>query len=312
MKYLFGPVNSRRLGISLGVDLVPYKTCSLNCVYCECGETDRLTAEIREYVPSSEVIDELERYLSRKPALDVITFAGSGEPTLHSGIGGILDFIKDNYPAYRVVVLTNGTLLYRDDVRKSLLRADTIIPSLDAAGDAAFTAINRPAPGITAQRLIDGLVRLREEFGGEILLEIFIVPGINDTPDELQRIKNACERILPNRIQLNTLDRPGTEARIKPATPNRMKEIGEFFSTFPVDVVGAPRRHNEPAVAADAMNLQRIIIETLERRPSTLDDLRDSLGVGENDLRAVIDALVSENLVEVKSLERGDFYTIKK
>src|SRR5208337_2577115 len=132
MKYLFGPVNSRRLGISLGVDLVPFKTCSLNCVYCESGAT---TAE---YVPTDDVISELDRFLSVSPNIDVITFSGSGEPTLHAGIGRIIGHLKLKYPAYKVAVLTNGTLLWNPGVRKSLARADMVIPSLDAVSPGVF------------------------------------------------------------------------------------------------------------------------------------------------------------------------------
>src|SRR4030067_1281242 len=119
MKYLFGPFNSRRLGMARGVALVPYKTCPLNCVYCECGETTRLTAAVAEYVPTDDVIAELDGYLSGSPRLDAVTFSGSGEPTLHSGIGRIIDFLKNKYPRYPVAVLTNGVMLWNPGARKS-------------------------------------------------------------------------------------------------------------------------------------------------------------------------------------------------
>ena len=152
MKYLFGPVNSRRLGISLGVDLVPHKTCSLNCVYCECGDTTTLTSAIAEYVPTGDVIAELDGYLSGSPRLDVVTFSGSGEPTLHAGIGKILRHLKERYPQYKVAVLTNGTLLHDPGVRKSIAMADIVVPSLDAVGPEAFARICRPAAGITLKK----------------------------------------------------------------------------------------------------------------------------------------------------------------
>jgi wyosine [tRNA(Phe)-imidazoG37] synthetase (radical SAM superfamily) len=161
MKYLFGPVNSRRLGISLGVDLVPFKTCSLNCVYCESGGTTAITSTIAEYVPTDGVISELDRFLSVSPALDVITFSGSGEPTLHAGIGRIIAHLKQKYPAYKVVVLTNGTLLWDPGVRESLSGADIVIPSLDAVSPGIFDKIARPAAGITPERVIRGLAEFR-------------------------------------------------------------------------------------------------------------------------------------------------------
>ena len=162
MRYLFGPVISRRLGISLGIDLLPFKTCSLDCIYCECGKTKNLTDQIQEYVPTEEVISELQVFLTDKPKLDVITFAGSGEPTLHSGIGQIIKFLKKNFPEYKICVLTNGTLLYQKKVRQSILDADIIIPSLDAVSKEVFEKIAKPAEGITPEKLIEGLIALKK------------------------------------------------------------------------------------------------------------------------------------------------------
>jgi len=143
-KHLFGPVPSRRLGISLGIDLVPYKTCTANCVYCECGKTTNLTIERKEYIPTDEILNELDVYLKQAPDLDYITFSGSGEPTLHSKIGEIINFLKKNYPQYKVAVLTNGTLLFHKELRDELKNADIIKPSLDAGSDEIFKKIKRP------------------------------------------------------------------------------------------------------------------------------------------------------------------------
>ncbi|MDK2863513.1 MAG: hypothetical protein PWQ46_1223, partial [Methanomicrobiaceae archaeon] len=190
-RYLFGPVPSRRLGISLGIDLVPHKTCSFNCIYCECGQTTDLTCERREYVPTNRVIAELDDFLATAPDLDYVTFAGSGEPTLHSGIGEIISFIKDRYPRYRVAVLTNSALFTDPDVRAALMRADLVVPSLDAVSEEVFVKINRPSPGITAGQVLEGLLDFAREYTGEVWLEIFIVPGVNDTDKELRLLKDA-------------------------------------------------------------------------------------------------------------------------
>jgi len=163
-KYLFGPVPSRRLGISLGVDLVPHKTCSLNCVYCECGRTTILTDERKEYVPTEMVLSELNHFLTTNPRLDFITFSGSGEPTLHSGLGNVIKFIKKNFPKYQVALLTNGTLFYSPNIREEVKQVDVILPSLDAASEEVFHKINRPVRGLKVQKVIDGLVQLRTEF----------------------------------------------------------------------------------------------------------------------------------------------------
>jgi len=238
MKYLFGPVNSRRLGRSLGVDLVPIKTCSLNCIYCECGETTNCTDAIAEYVPTAEVVDELRECLQACPLLDVITFSGFGEPTLHSGLGEIVAFLRREFPEYRVALLTNATRFDDPDVRRAVLAIDVIIPSLDAAGEDAFRKIARPAPGITAKRIIRGLVELRREYRGEMILELFIVSGINDTEDELKKLKEAIAMIGPDRVHLNTLDRPGAVEWIQPAPMDRLRFVADFLAPYPVEIVG--------------------------------------------------------------------------
>jgi wyosine [tRNA(Phe)-imidazoG37] synthetase (radical SAM superfamily) len=208
-KYLFGPVFSRRLGRSLGVDLLPYKTCSLDCVYCECGATTDLTATTAAFVPAADVLAELDDYLGRRPGLDFVTFAGSGEPTLHAELGKIIAHLKAKHPDYKVAVLTNGTLFARPEIRDAVLQADLLVPSLDGASDHAFEVINRPAPGIAVAEVIEGLIRLRRQYRGTFILEVFIVPGVNDTEAEVNALREAALRIGPDAIQLNRLDRPG-------------------------------------------------------------------------------------------------------
>lgn len=312
MKHLFGPVNSRRLGISLGIDLVPFKTCSLNCVYCECGKTSRLTSSPAEYAPTDEVIAELRMYLVSGPRLDALTFSGSGEPTLHSGIGRIIDVIKDEFPGYRVVVLTNGTLLWREAVRRSLLRADVIVPSLDAVSDQAFRKIARPAPGVTPKRLVEGLARLRDEFSGEILLEIFIVPGVNDSEEELSLLAEACARVRPDRVQINSLDRPGAERWVDPLSADDLARAKSFFSAFEVDIIGKPGSRGEMETARLKEGLAAAVEATIGRRPSTLDDLCRALGAPPREVEKVLAGLSSKGLLEVRELSRGTFYSIKK
>ncbi|MCK4631597.1 MAG: radical SAM protein, partial [Bacteroidales bacterium] len=190
-KYLFGPVPSRRLGMSLGVDLVPHKVCSLNCIYCECGPTTRLTIERNEYVPYNEVIQELKRFLSDNPALDYITFSGSGEPTLNSRFGDILKFIKKNYPDIPVAILTNGTLLNDKQVRGEIMDADLVLPSLDVASDLSFRKINRPFHSLNIEDYINGLCEFRKEYQGKIWLEVLIIPGYNNSKQDLKLLKEA-------------------------------------------------------------------------------------------------------------------------
>lgn len=308
MKYLFGPVNSRRLGVSLGVDLMPYKTCSLNCVYCECGGTTSLTSEVAEYVPTEDVIAELDGYLAGSPRLDVITFSGSGEPTLHSGIGRIIRHIRERYPQYKIAVLTNGTLLWNPAVRSSIAPADIVVPSLDAVSPGAFEKIGRPAGGITPDRVVDGLVEFRKEFPGRLFLEIFIVPGVNDTPEELAGLRDAALKIRPDSVQVNSLDRPGAEVWVEPAGRKELESLRELFAPLKVEIIGRPaERVYEDRHVTDMM---KEIISILRRRPSTLDDLRLALGSDRETLGKVLESMIGKEMITAEELDRGKFYRI--
>ncbi|AZO95398.1 radical SAM protein [Halocella sp. SP3-1] len=228
LKYIFGPVLSRRLGNSLGIDLVPYKTCSLDCIYCECGKTNNLTARREEYVPTKDVINELDRYLINKPEIDYITFSGSGEPLLHNGIKRIINYLKDNYD-YKIALLTNGIHFIDRSVIEEVERVDLIIPSLDGVTQETFIKINRPLKNIFIDDVIDGLIKLRSNFSNQIWLEIFIIPGINDNNDELVKFKEVIKKIKPDRVQLNSLDRIGTLKNIKKASEKELQSIAELF-----------------------------------------------------------------------------------
>jgi len=231
--YIFGPVRSRRLGRSLGVDLVPHKTCSFDCTYCELGGTTVRTIEIREWVPLEGVLEELGSRLSGD--LDFITLGGSGEPILYSRMGELILGIK-KMTAVPVTVLTNGSLLWMDEVRERLLSADLIIPSLDAGDAAVFQRINRPHPSVTFDRLVRGLKALREEFTGEYLLEVFIQSGLNDTREEVEKIARLAREIRPDRVQLNTLDRPPAEPEVEGVSAERLAALAGLFH-LPVEIV---------------------------------------------------------------------------
>ena len=304
-RHLFGPVPSRRLGVSLGVDLVPQKTCAYNCVYCECGRTTRLTGERREYVPTGQVIAEVDEYLARAPDLDYVTFAGSGEPTLHSGIGEIISFIKDQYPRYRIAVLTNGALLGDPDVRAALMRADLVIPSLDAVSEETFQKINRPCPGITARDLLEGLTTFAREFTGEIWLEVFIIPGQNDTEEEILRLKDAISAIRPDHIQVNTLDRPGAEIWVRPASPLALERIASMLGGR-AEVIGAAC--SSQALPPKATEVTDLLLATIKRRPCTIDDLVGTLGLRPAEISKCLRVLEAEGRIESIRETRGIFY----
>lgn len=309
-KFLFGPVPSRRLGISLGVDLVPHKVCSLNCVYCECGKTTKLTNERMEYVPVDKVLKELDHFFKNNPDPDYITFSGAGEPTLNSGLGKVLDIIKRRKPDIPVAVLTNGTLLNDAGVRKELMKADVILPSLDSALDDTFQKINRPYHELKTDKIINGLVDFRKEFKGKIWLEVFILPGYNDDTRNLDALKQAILRIKPDLVQLNTLDRPGTVEDLKPMTKSGLQKIIEYWQLDNVEIIAsAPERKDIISYRKDT---ETAILETISRRPCTIEDMAKTLGMHVNEINKYLGVLENENKIESKKLERGVFYMINK
>ena len=281
-KYLFGPVPSRRLGMSLGVDLVPKKVCTLDCVYCEVGKTTKLTVGRKEYIKFNKVKEELIHYFDNNPDPDYITFSGSGEPTLNMCIGETLQFIKRNKPGILVAVLTNGTLFYDKNVREAILKADVVLPSLDAATEEIFKKINRPAKELNIDKYIQGLIDFRKDFKGKIWLEILILPGYNDKENELTELKKAILNINPDSVQLNTLDRPGSVANLKGMTRSELQRVVDFWKLDNVEIITAsPARKNIQSYRKD---IETAIIETIYRRPCTLNDLTKILGMHINEI----------------------------
>lgn len=308
-RYLFGPVPSRRLGLSLGVDLVPLKTCTLNCIYCECGCTTDLTVTRKEYVPVDAVLEELDRFLLAGPELDFITFAGSGEPTLHRQIDGVIGHIKDRYPQYPVALLTNGTLFPSKQVREQCARFDLIIPSLDAATEEVFRLLNRPHRHLECKEIIAGLAALRREYRGELCLEIFIVPGLNNTDRELAALKAAVQEISPDRVQLGTLDRPGAETWVGEASPEEMEQVAASLGGG-VSLIEA----FQPTAKTPSFDegYEDTIRQTLRRRPCTAEDLSRITGVHPAEVQKYLRRLLAAGHIEMERRKRGTFLRIKK
>ena len=304
--YLFGPVPSRRLGISLGVDLVPMKTCTLNCMYCECGRTTNLALERKEYVPFEAVKEELTHYFSHNPRPDYVTFSGSGEPTLNSRIGDVVHFIKSQTSDIPVAVLTNGTLLFQKQACDDIRDATVVIPSLDAATERVFRKINRPHPQLKIDTIIKGLVQFRKDYSGQIWLEVFIVPGLNDTEQELTALKRAIEEIEPDRIQLNTLDRPGTVPTIHAATWKELEHVLNFWQLENAEIIAKAQERKE--LLSYRTDVESAILETIERRPCTLQDLSQFLGLHANELNKYLDVLEADKKIKAVKQDRGFFY----
>ncbi len=303
-KYIFGPVPSRRLGLSLGVDLMKHKTCSLDCVYCECGKTTLLTLTPKTYVPLEPVKQELTAFLKEFPDLDFITFSGSGEPTLHSGIGEMALFIKTNFPDYKLALLTNGTLLHRKDVRRRLLPVDVVIVSVDAASPEAFRKVNRPHPKLTLDEFEKGLISFRKMYENSLWAEVFLVPGCNTSREELTHIREMLQRFHPDKIQVNTLDRPGTENWVVPMEKEQLKEAAFFLqASEPVSLPGG-----SASSGGDSDSTGRLLA-ALRRRPLTLEDVTRMLGIDAPEALGRLDEMVRKKTVKRIMMPRGTFYS---
>jgi len=232
MRYIYGPVPSRRLGLSLGVSLTPHKTCDFDCVYCQLGVTTLKSAERKEYFKVEEVVTEIAQWLANNAEkannLSFITFAGSGEPTLHPGLGGIIVSLR-KMTSVPIAVITNASLLQDPAVRREVAQADLIVPSLDAATEEVFQGVNRPLTGLRLQDILDGLAALRREYRGKIWLEVMVVKGINDDIGHARKLAELIERIRPDKIQLNSPVRYTAEAHVAAADRKQLERIQEIL-----------------------------------------------------------------------------------
>lgn len=281
--YVYGPVPSRRLGFSLGVDILPFKTCSMDCIYCQLGSGAKTTVRRKEYVPARAVLAQIRAALAGSRRIDAVTFSGSGEPGLNSGIGKIIRGLKRT-TGIPVVVLTNSSCLVSQKVRREFLAADIVVPSLDAVTDRVFQKINRPHASLKVEKIIDGLVRFRREFAGRIWLEIMLVKGVNDGPTHLKKLKEAVARIRPDKVQLNTVVRPPAERSARPLNRAELERIRAFFgekAEIIADFKAGGRQ-------ADTGDIPASLLAAVGRRPMTARDLSLSLGLPSEEVSALL------------------------
>jgi wyosine [tRNA(Phe)-imidazoG37] synthetase (radical SAM superfamily) len=298
---VYGPVPSRRLGRSLGVDLVPFKTCTYDCVYCQLGHTTRKIARRRRWLDPAEVIAAVRDKLDTEP--DVIALAGSGEPTLDARIGEVITGVKQITPI-PVAVITNGSLLSRPAVRRDLADADIVLPSLDAPSADLFGLVNRPHPSVRFSDLVGGLIALRKEHRGEMWLEVLLLDGVTGIEAEVRKLAVIASRIAPDRIQLTTVVRPPADPFVEPVAAETLQRVaGLFTPVAEVVVEAAPAVGGRAAVAADVLAL-------LARRPCTADDIAAGLGIHRNEALKAATALVAEGSVRQLTHDGRAFYTL--
>ena len=306
-QYLYGPVPSRRLGRSLGIDLVPHKICTYDCIYCQIGNTTEKTLVRKEYAPAKDILEEVRRFLKEEtPGIDYLSLTGSGEPVLHSQIGFVIVGIKA-ITSIPVAVITNGSLLHEEAVRQDLLRADIVLPSLDAVSSEVFLRMNRPLPGFSNEAVIKGMIEFRKIYNGQIWLEILFCKDVNDSKEELLRMKEAVARIRPDLIHLNTVVRPPSEKWAVPLNQKEMEAMRAFFGKK-ASIISEFDRH-PPTVSEK--DIKEEILKVLKRRPLSPTDLSKGMGIPQNELDQYIKPLTQEGKIQARIFGDSIYYEIR-
>jgi wyosine [tRNA(Phe)-imidazoG37] synthetase (radical SAM superfamily) len=298
-KHVFGPVPSRRLGFSLGVDPIPRKYCNFDCVYCQVGRTTLTETGRKNFFNPEDLIEEVLQHLPKAKATDVITFSGSGEPTLNKDLGWMLRELKRKTKT-PLAVITNGSLLSREDVREDLLVADFVLPSLDAVSEETFRRINRPHPSIVVDDVVKGLQTFRSAYKGSVWLEIMLVKGVNDTIDELERLSRVLQHIAVDKIQLNTITRPASDKVAEPVGRSRLASISRMLGSRCEVISGFDKRSEALGIddwVAGVLNI-------LRRRALTIEDVATVTGVSQGEAAERLKRLAEQRLL--RAVQQGD------
>ena len=303
--HLFGPVPSRRFGRSLGIDLTPYKTCSFDCIFCQLGRTTNNTLERREYISTSEVIEELRDWIENDGHADYITLAGSGEPTLHSRFGEVIDYVKSS-TAIPVALLTNGSLLGDESVRHAASGAHVIKASLSAWDQHSFENINRPHPMLTLESVVEGILKLREQCSGELWIEVFVVPDLNTAQDDIGKISEIIGKIRPDRVQLNTAVRPPAEASVQTAPQEQLTKLAKWLGPS-VELIADYSSDHSQNVRAN----EQTILAMLDRRPCTAEEIAKVFSMHRNEVSKYIGKLLGTGQIHARR-KAGDVYYQKQ
>ena len=300
-EYIFGPVPSRRLGRSLGVDLVPFKTCTYDCIYCQLGRTTNKTMQRKEWVPIDIVINQLKAKLSSKP--DYITLSGSGEPTLFSRLEELISKTK-GIADIPVAVLTNGSLLWLPEVRNALKAADMVVPSLDAGSSQIFQYVNRPHPDITFSKMLQGLVEFRKDYGGQYWLEVFLLAGVTTPEMEINRLKTCINAIYPDKVQVNTVTRPPAEGFAEPVPKKQLETIAKKLYEKAEVIANYSEVHKQQDFSARRED----VLTLLQRRPCSIEDIAAGLGLHRNEVVKYVEELSSKRKIESKPQNQQLYY----
>jgi wyosine [tRNA(Phe)-imidazoG37] synthetase (radical SAM superfamily) len=300
--YLFGPVPSRRLGRSLGVDLIPFKTCTMDCTYCQLGATPCAVSERGDYVPMVDVLSELEHWKALGGVADHITLAGSGEPTLHTRFGDVFEWVKE-HTEIASVLLTNGSLLYVPEVRRGAALADKVKVTLSAWDEASFQQIHRPAEGVTFERLVQGERAFRAEYAGELSVEVFIVDGVNSQVDQARKIAEVVRTIEPDRIDINTAVRPPADAGIRASSEEHLQELARLFGPK-ASVTASFKKQGPPSIEISG----EVLLGLIRRHPATGEQLAREFNVSEEAVAQSLEALIAGGELQIEERNGSSYY----
>ncbi|HHF53275.1 MAG TPA: radical SAM protein [candidate division WOR-3 bacterium] len=308
-KYVYGPVPSRRLGRSLGVNPIPFKTCNYSCIYCQLGRTDHFINERRDFFSKEEILSEIKQAIKiHKEDIDYITFVGEGEPTLCKSLGWLIKEVK-KITSLPVAVITNGALLYREDVREELLPAEVVMPSLDTAKEHTFRRLNRPHRDLDIKSIIQGMIQFRNIFIGRFWVEIMLVRGINDTEKELLALKEALEKIKPDRIYINVPIRPPAEKWVEIPDEEALVRAHSILG----DVFIVANKEEGRFDTRGFSNLEDAIISITRRHPMRRSQIRDILQrYGEENFEEIMDRLIKEGKLKEIKYRNDTFYIVSE
>ncbi|MGC8502318.1 radical SAM protein [Desulfurella sp.] len=307
MEFLFGPVPSRRLGLSLGINIIPHKTCNYNCVYCEVGKTTNLTNKRQSFYNIEDIKKDFVEHIDKVGKFDFITFSGSGEPTLNKDLGELIKFVK-SFNKAKIAVLTNGSLLYDQEVRRELYEADVVIPSLDAAIESTFKRINQPHKELNLKNIIEGLKLFTQEFSGEVWLEIVFAKGINDKKQDIEALIKAIEYIKPKKVQIGTIERPPAFNSIQKLSNDELMSIYMALKDYNVELI---KPFADKNINFDEF-LEKSVIKMISIRPCSIEELSDVFDAKNEDVDNIVTKLINEKKAFKKIFGNKEFISARE
>ena len=305
MKYVYGPVPSRRLGISLGISPIPKKTCNYSCIYCQLGRTDHMTNKRQMFFEVNDIMEEFERVLKNNIKFDVITIVGEGEPTLYAGLGELIVEIKKRTDK-PVAVITNGALLYDQQLREELYHADIISPTLDAYDEDSFKKINRPHGSLNFQNLSEGLILFSKEYKGQLWIEVMLIEGMNDDIESLKKYDTMLKSIKYDKLYINTPIRPPAEESVKTVSSETMKLAVDVLGGISIDLLESEGFHSEITDHFEA------ILSIIKRHPMNQFEIEGFLKSRRcKDTDKIIRRLQNDKSIDSVSYKGYDTYRLK-